>query len=99
MTVRVPIRQLAFVSDGTQRLAKVGIDFAARDTAGGLWTMERREFPLAIPNQKLVEALKQSAAFEFQLQLPKGSYRVLVAVRDEVSQMLSTATADLAVTR
>lgn len=99
MTVRVPIRQLAFVSDGTQRLAKVSLDFAAKDTSGGLWTMERREFPLSIPNKKLVEALKQSAAFEFKLVLPKGNYRVLVAVRDQVSQAISTVTADLAVAR
>lgn len=99
MTVRVPIRQLAFVSDGTQRLAKVAVDFAAKDTEGGLWTMERREFPIAVPNKKLVEALKQSAAFEFKLQLPKGNYRVLVAVRDQVSQAISTVTADLAVAR
>ena len=99
MTVRVPIRQLAFVSDGTQRLAKVTIDFAAKDTSGGIWSMERREFPLAIPNKKLVEALKQAAAFEFKLVLPKGNYRVLVAVRDQVSQAISTVTAALAVTR
>jgi VWFA-related protein len=99
MTVRVPIRSLSFVNDGTQRLAKVAVDFAAKSTDGGVWTMERREFPIAVSNKKLVEALKQSAAFEFKLQLPKGNYRVLVAVRDQVSQAISTVTADLAVAR
>jgi VWFA-related protein len=99
MTVRVPVQKITFVSDGAQRQAKVSIDFAARDTDGSLYTMESREFPISIPEEKMAEALRQVVPFTFKLSLPKGNYRVLVAVRDQLAPSISAVTADLAVSK
>lgn len=99
MTVRVPVRQMTFVSDGASRQAKVSIDFAARDTDGSLYTMESREFPISIPEGKMAEAQRQVVPFTFKLALPKGKYRVLVAVRDQLAPSISSVTADLAVSK
>src|SRR6185503_1222757 len=99
MTVRVPTDRMTFIFDGTQQLARVSIDFAAKDTAGSIYTMENREFPIAFSSQQVAEAKGKSIPFTFKLALPKGKYRVLVAVRDQMGQSLSSATADLAVER
>src|SRR4029453_7139427 len=99
MTGRVPVRNMTFVSDGTQSLARLSIDFAARDPDGSLYTMESREFPIALTNEKVAKAGAQSIPFTFRLALPKGKYRVLVAVRDQTRQTPPSGTADLAVGR
>jgi hypothetical protein len=47
----------------------------------------------------LAEAQRQVVPFTFKLALPKGNYRVLVAVRDQLAPSISAVTADLAVSK
>ena len=48
--------------------------------------MVRREYPIAVPNDRLAGALSQSAGFTMRLAVRPGRQRIAVGLRDEVAR-------------
>lgn len=97
LVVRIPIGRLTLVPEGAQHVGRLSLQFATRDRTGRLTRYDPRELPLTVPNAKLAAALRQSLAYEIELQLAPGAHRAAVAVLDRVGNVRGAATLDLQV--
>jgi VWFA-related protein len=66
-------------------VAHLTLAIAARDGKGRISGAPRSEFPIEIPNEKLLSAVGQSAGYRFTLYLSPGESMVAVALRDDGS--------------
>ncbi|HEV8580577.1 MAG TPA: VWA domain-containing protein [Thermoanaerobaculia bacterium] len=66
-------------------IAHLTLAIAARDGKGRISGAPRTEFPIEIPNEKLLSAVGQSAGYRFTLYLAPGESLVAIAVRDDGS--------------
>jgi VWFA-related protein len=95
IVINVPLSQLSLLPHTTDHEGRVSILVAVQDDRGGLSGVQRREYPVKIPNDQFLSALSQDAEFIMGLVMREGPQRVGVGVRDELGNVDSTVTLDL----
>ena len=65
--------------------AHLTLAVAARDGKGRISGLPRAEFPVEIPNERLLSAPGQTAGYRFTLHLAPGESMLAVALRDDLS--------------
>lgn len=65
--------------------AHLTVAVAARDGKGRISGLPRAEFPVEIPNERLLSAPGQTAGYRFTLRLAPGESVLAVALRDDLS--------------
>lgn len=65
--------------------AHLTVSVAARDGKGHISGLPRAEFPIEIPNERLLSAPGQTAGYRFTLHLAPGESVLAVALRDDLS--------------
>jgi VWFA-related protein len=88
--VRVPLAKLVLLPQEDQHLGRVSIFVAVRDSQGRLSEPQKIEMPVRIPNDKLLEALSQSAGWATRLRMRPGEQKIAIGVRDELGAVAST---------
>ncbi len=99
LLVKVPLGRLALLPAGEVHRARLVMYLAVKDEKGRTSEIQRREFPVQVPNRSLLTALGQYAGFTFDLRLRPGDHTVAVTVRDEVASTASTVAMPLEVVR
>jgi len=90
LLVKVPLGKLVLLPQQDEHLGRVSIFVAVRDGKGRLSDPQKIDLPVRIPNDKLLEALSQSAGWATRLRLRPGEQKIAVGVRDELGAIAST---------
>lgn len=91
VVVRIPLGRLTLVPESAQHVGRLELQFATRDRSGQLTRYDARELPLQVPNARLAGALRQALAYEIEMLLTPGSYRLAVAVQDRIGGVRGAA--------
>jgi hypothetical protein len=89
--VRIPIDRLVLLPDGSEHTAQISLYTAVRDASGRISEVHGRQYPMEVANDELLAAVTEDAGFIVSLVMSPGEKRIAVGVRDERSQMGSTA--------
>jgi hypothetical protein len=95
--VTVPLKQLVLIPSEDEHQGRISIHLMVCDRRGDLSQPIRREYPVAIPNASLADALGKSAGFTMRLAVRPGWQRIAVGLRDEVSLTESTTVLEVEV--
>jgi VWFA-related protein len=95
--VMVPVGELILTPSADEHQGRISVILAVRDERGGLSDLQRREYPITVPNELLAESIGKTAGFTTRLAVRGGKQRIAVGVLDEVSRSESVATIDLEV--
>jgi len=95
--VQVPLGNVVFLPGSAAHTGRLIIYLAVEDDRGRTSPVERREFPISIPNDHILTALGQFAGFTFDMNLRRGPHRVAVTVQDELGGVVATTTRPLLV--
>ena len=93
LTVKLPISRLLLLPQETHHIAQVAIFVGTRDPDGRVSPVQQVPAPLRIPNDRLLTALGQVAAFQVALVMRPGEHTVVVGVRDELADVQAVARA------
>jgi VWFA-related protein len=83
--VALPLATLFVQPQENFHVAHLTLAVAARDGRGRVSGLPHADFPVEIPNERLLSAPGQSAGYRFTLRLAPGESLVAVALRDDVS--------------
>lgn len=92
LVVRVPLGNVVFLPGSVTHSGRLVLYLAVQDEQGRTTPVQRQEFPLDIPNDRILTALGQFASFTFETVMRPGPHRVAVAVQDELGGAVATAT-------
>jgi VWFA-related protein len=95
--VVIPIGELILMPTADEHRGRISILLAVRDENGGLSEIERREYPVVVPNELLATAIGKTAGFTMRLAVRGGKQRIAVSVLDEIARTESVTTLDLEV--
>jgi VWFA-related protein len=87
--VKFPLARLVLVPGGDFHEGKVSIWVATRGTGGPATPVRGITVPIHVPNDQVLTALGQNAAYKMPLLLRAGESRIAVAVRDEIGNVES----------
>jgi VWFA-related protein len=87
--VKFPLSRLVLVPSGEFHEGKVSIWVSARDLGGRSSPVRDVTVPIRVPNDQVLTALAQNAAYTMQLVLRDEEHRIAVAVRDELGNVES----------
>ena len=93
--VEIPIAGLGFVSQDATQAASLTIYVATKDAAGNPGRVQKIPFHLAIPDERMAEALTDKAHYPLPLVLRRGDQQVAIAVRDNVDNVFSAIRLDV----
>jgi len=88
--VKIPFSRLLLLPEEEHHSGRVSMYVVVRDPNGGLSPMRRIELPIQIPNEKILVALSQSAAYPLQLELGAGPKRISIGLRDHLARTDAT---------
>jgi VWFA-related protein len=83
--VSLPLASVLLRPQEHFHVAHLTVAIVARDGKGRITGTPRAEFPIEIPNEKLLSAPGQSAGYRFTMHLSPGESIVAVALRDDMS--------------
>jgi hypothetical protein len=83
--VSLPIASVLLRPQEHFHVAHLTVAIVARDGKGHITGAPRAEFPIEIPNEKLLSAPGQTAGYRFTMHLAPGESIVAVALRDDMS--------------
>jgi VWFA-related protein len=89
--IRIPIDRLVLLPDGPKHTAQISLYAAVRDESGRVSEVHGRQYPMEVSNDELLAAVAEDAGFIVSLVMSPGAKRIAVGVRDERSQVGSTA--------
>lgn len=87
--VKFPLSRLVLLPSGDFHEGKVSIWVSARDLGGRISPVRDVAIPIRVPNDQVLTALGQNAAYKMQLVLRAEEQRIAVAVRDELGNVES----------
>jgi VWFA-related protein len=87
--VKFPLARLVLLPSGEFHEGKVSIWVSARDAGGRSSPVRDVTVPIRVPNDQVLTALAQNAAYTMQLVLRDEEQRIAVAVRDELGNVES----------
>jgi VWFA-related protein len=91
--VKFPIARLVLLPQGTFHEGKVSVWVGTRDLRGRSSPVQEIAVPIRVPNDQLLTALGQTAAYKMPLLLRPEEHRIAVTVRDELGNVDSAVTA------
>lgn len=97
VTLKIPLARLMLLPKGSEHEGHLSIFLLTQGADGGLSPVGKMETPIRIANAKMVEAMGQTGVYQASLRVRPGSYRVAVAVRDDVAALESAMSVDLVV--
>jgi VWFA-related protein len=97
LIVAVPVSELILTPAADEHQGRISVILAVRDEHGGLSDVQRREYPIAVPNELLAESIGKTAGFTTRLAVRGGKQRIAVGVIDEISRSESVTSIDLEV--
>lgn len=83
--VSLPLASVLVKPQEHFHVAHLTLAIVARDGKGRITGSPRAEFPVEIPNERLLSATGQTAGYRFTMHLSPGDSVVAVALRDEAS--------------
>lgn len=83
--VALPLASVLLRPQEHFHVAHLTVAIVARDGKGRITGTPRAEFPIEIPNERLLSAPGQSAGYRFTMHLSAGESVVAVALRDDMS--------------
>jgi VWFA-related protein len=83
--VSLPLASVLLRPQEHFHVAHLTVAIVARDGKGHITGAPRAEFPIEIPNEKLLSAPGQSAGYRFTMHLSPGESILAVALRDDMS--------------
>jgi VWFA-related protein len=87
--VKFPLARLVLLPSGEFHEGKVSIWVSARDPEGRSSPVRDVTVPIRVPNDQVLTALAQNAAYTMKLVLRDEEHRIAVAVRDELGNVES----------
>jgi VWFA-related protein len=90
LSVQIPLSKLSVVSAGANHRGQVTLFYAAGSSTLAAEPIRKIVLPIAISNTDLLEAIGQSLDYRIDVDLPAGSDRLIVGVRDDLDDSLST---------
>jgi VWFA-related protein len=96
VTVKLPLAKLMLLPHGAEHEGRLAI-FLLTQGETGLATGSKLEAPVRILNAQMVAAMGQTGAFATSVRVRPGSYRLAVAVRDDVAAVESAVSLELEV--
>ncbi|HPS77533.1 MAG TPA: VWA domain-containing protein [Thermoanaerobaculaceae bacterium] len=90
--IQVPMEKIALIPDGDNLVGWLMVYYAARDAEGQQSDLQRTEYPINIPASSYDEQKKQHISISASLLLDPGTYRISVAVRDQLTNQAGYAT-------
>lgn len=90
--VKFPLAKLVLLPQGTFHEGRVSLFVSARDTKGRSSPVQEIAIPIRVPNDQLLTALGQTAAYKMPLLLRPEEHRIAVAVRDELGNVDAAVT-------
>ncbi|HVT57470.1 MAG TPA: VWA domain-containing protein [Thermoanaerobaculia bacterium] len=93
VTIKVPIARLVLLPKDRFHEGRLTVLLATRDRDGRSSKLTRAAVPIHIPNEQLLTALNQVAAYHTTLVIGAAETALAVGVRDELGQADSTARA------
>jgi hypothetical protein len=97
VTFKIPLARLMLLPKGGEHEGHLSVFLITQGPDGGLSASGKMEVPIRIANAKMVEAMGQTGVYQASLRVRPGTYRVGVAVRDDVAAVESATSADLVV--
>ena len=91
--VKFPLAKLVLLPQGNFHEGRVSLFVSARDTKGRSSPVQEIAIPIRVPNDQLLTALGQTAAYKMPLLLRPEEHRIAVAVRDELGNVEAALTA------
>jgi len=88
--VKVPMARLVLIPQDKAHLGRLSIFIAVADGQGRLSEPQKIEVPVRIPNEELLTAMSQTAAYAAQIQMRPGAQKLAIGVRDELAAIDST---------
>ena len=88
--VKVPMSKLVLIPQDKAHLGRLSIFIAVSDRKGRLSEPQKIEVPVRIPNEELLTAMSQTAAYAAQIQMRPGEQKLAIGVRDELAAIDST---------
>jgi VWFA-related protein len=95
--VRIPIGELVLLPDGDLHAGQISMYLAVRDGEGRLSEVHDRQYPVEVPNARLLQAVEQQAGFVVGMVMSEGPQRIAISIRDDRSRIESTAFVDVVV--
>jgi VWFA-related protein len=95
--IRIPVDRLVLLPDGPKHTAEISLYAAVRDEYGRISDVHGRRYPLEVANDELLATVAQDAGFIVSLVMTGGAKRIAVGVRDERSQVGSTALVEVTI--
>ncbi len=90
LSVQIPLSRLAVISGGPSHRAQVTLFYTTGSKNLATDPVRKVVLPIAIPNENLLEAIGQSINYRIDVDFGPGSDRVIVGVRDDLDDRLST---------
>ena len=95
--VSVPLASIALIPENDDYVGRVVLFVAARDVGGKQSDLQRQEHEIRVPAKDYDVARTKNYGFDLQLLMEKGSFRVTVAVMDQVTRQASYSSTQLTV--
>jgi VWFA-related protein len=87
MTVRFPMANVFLVPGERHHEGRLSIFIGSRGEDGGVSDIQKVVVPVRVPNDRLLTALGQSAAYRATLVMRRGPHQVAAGVRDELGNV------------
>jgi VWFA-related protein len=95
--VSIPLQSIALIPETDDYVGRVVLFVAARDEGGKQSDLQRQEHEIRVPAKDYDLARSKNYGFDLQLLMEKGSYRVTVAIMDQVTRQASYSSTQLTV--
>jgi VWFA-related protein len=90
LTVSLPMSKLVLVPQGEFHEGRLTVYLGARDEAGAASEVSEVAVPIRVPNDQLIAALGQRAAYRARFAIRPVRQHIAVSVRDELGNAAST---------
>jgi len=90
VAVRVPLRAIALLPEGSAQNGRLRFTFALRDPSDRVVQLEPRPLAFSVPNADLAAALRQVVSMSVEVPVGNGPHRLAVGVHDEIGDARST---------
>jgi hypothetical protein len=92
MLVKFPLGRLVLLPQAKFHEGKVSVWVGSRDLRGRSSPVQEIAVPIRVPNEQLLTALSQTAAYKMPLLLRPEEHSIAVTVRDELGNVESSVT-------
>ncbi|HVG06702.1 MAG TPA: VWA domain-containing protein [Thermoanaerobaculia bacterium] len=96
VSIKIPLSRLMLLPHGSEHEGRLAI-FLLTQAESGLTSGNKLEAPVRIPNAQMVASMGQIGAFATSVRVRPGTYRLAVAVRDDVAAVESAVSLELKV--